>query len=187
IAHLPFLQGLGLNLRVLGLSAGIAMVIAVLLAITPAIKLSFQKMSDGLTEASRGSSGTAWSRLGSKLAPVELAISIVLVVGAGLLGQSLYRLLHVYVGFQPDHVATILAIAPQASYGKDEQAARLQQRILDTISRLPGVKSASATSRLPVTGNGDTTWVRFVGRPYNGEHNEVNARDVSSDYFATLG
>ena len=50
----------------------------------------------------------------------------------------------------------------------------------------PGVKSASVTSVFPVSGNGNTDWIRIVGKPYNGEHNEVNQREVSSDYFKTI-
>jgi len=48
------------------------------------------------------------------------------------------------------------------------------------------VKSVATTDRLPITGNGDTGWIRILGHPYNGEHNEVNEREVSAEYFATL-
>jgi len=117
---------------------------------------------------------------------LELAIAMVLLVGAGLLGKSVYRLLHVDMGFQTDHLATFQVVAPQTNYGKDEQATALLRRIISEVSRLPGVRSAALASRLPVTGNGNTNWIRIAGKPYDGRHNEVNARDVSAGYFATL-
>jgi predicted permease len=186
-ARMPFLDSLGLSLRVLGVAFVISVVAAVVFAITPTLALSFRNMRQGLIEDGRGSAGTTWRRLGSKLVALELTTAVVLLVGAGLLGQSLYRLLHVYVGFEPDHLATLMVVAPEAAYGKDEQAVQLGRQILSRISSLPGVKSAATASVPPVSFNGNTTWIRFVGRPYGGEHNEVNEREVSSDYFGAIG
>jgi macrolide transport system ATP-binding/permease protein len=62
----------------------------------------------------------------------------------------------------------------------------LDRQIVDRVSALPGVQSVGLTSVPPVSYNGNTDWIRFVGRPYNGEHNEVNLRDVSADYIKTL-
>jgi len=187
LLRMPFLQGLGLNLRVSIFGCGIALLAAVLFAITPTLRLSFGEMKEGLGEGSRGSAGNTWRRLGSKLVVVELATAVVLLVGAGLLGQSLYRLLHVDLQFQPDHLATLMVGAPDSTYGKDPQAVALGRRIISRILSLPGVTSAGTTSLFPVSYNGNTDWIRFVGRPYNGQHNEVNEREVSAGYFATLG
>jgi len=68
----------------------------------------------------------------------------------------------------------------------DQQAVALGRQIVGKISALPGAKSAALTSLLPVSGNGNTDWIRFVGRPYDGKHIEINDRDVSADYFKTL-
>jgi macrolide transport system ATP-binding/permease protein len=111
---------------------------------------------------------------------------VVLLVGAGLLGKSFYKLLHVELGFQPDHLATVQVVLPGTTYAKDSQLVAVSRQILARVSSLPGVKSAALTTMLPVSGNGNTNWIRFVGKPYNGEHNEVNQREVSSDYFKTL-
>jgi predicted permease len=75
---------------------------------------------------------------------------------------------------------------PQTTYPKDPQLLAVQRKLMDRIRSLPGVESASLTSVFPVSGNGNTDWIRIVGKPYNGEHNEVNQREVSSDYFKTL-
>ena len=134
-------------------------------------------------EGSRGSAGKAWRRLGSRLVAVELAIAMVLLVGAGLFGKSLYRLLHVELGFRPDHLATIALAAPDVRYQKSEQRVALGRELVRTVKSLPGVQSAALASQLPVSYNGNTDWIRFVGKPYDGKHIEVNERDVSSEFF----
>jgi macrolide transport system ATP-binding/permease protein len=187
LAGMPFLQGLGLSFRVSMFGCGIAVLAAVVFAVTPTLRLSFEEMREGLSEGSRGSAGSTWRRLGAKLVVVELATAMVLLVGAGLLGQSLYRLLHVDLQFQPDHLATLMVGAPDSTYGKDPQTIALGRRMIGRILSLPGVTSAGTTSVFPVSFNGNTDWIRFVGRPYNGQHNEVNERDVSAGYFQTIG
>jgi len=187
MARTPFLLSLGLNVRVLAFAGTIAFFAAVLFSLTPAMHFSRAEMRKGLAEGSWGSSGNAWRRLGSKLVVLELATAMVLLAGAGLLAQSLYRLLRVELGFQPDHLATLVVAAPDITYGKDEAAAALGRQIVRRAASLPGVKSAGIASQLPVSFNGNTDWIRFVGKPYNGEHNEVNQREVSSGYFRTIG
>jgi macrolide transport system ATP-binding/permease protein len=187
LSGMPFLRGLGLNLRVVLFGCGIALLAGVLFSVTPALRLSFAEMREGLGEGSRGSAGNTWRRLGSKLVVVELATAMVLLVGAGLLGQSLYRLLHVDLQFQPDHLATLMIGAPDSTYGKDPQTVALGRQIMRRTLSLPGVTSAGTSSVFPVSFNGNTDWIRFVGRPYNGQHNEVNEREVSAGYFAAIG
>ena len=186
MAGMPYLQGLGLNFHVVAFACTISLLAAALFSFTPVSRLSLSEMREGLTEGGRGSAGTAWRRLGSNLVGVELATAMILLVSAGLLGKSFYRLLHVDIGFQPDHLAVLYVVAPQVSYGKGEQAVALGRQIVSRIANLPGVKSVAIGSRVPLSGNGNTDWIRFVGRSYHGEHNEVNQRNVSSAYFTTL-
>ena len=127
-----------------------------------------------------------WRRLGSNLVVVELAIAVVLLVGAGLLGRSFYRLLHVETGFDTTHLATVQVMAPDSIYKKDEQDIALYREVVRRVSSLPGVQSVGITSVLPVQCNCNTDWLRFVGKPFHGEHNEVNEREVSPDYLRTL-
>ncbi len=187
MAGMPYLQGLGLNSRVLAFAGAVSLLAAALLAVTPALRLSLSDPREGLAEGGRAAAGVFWRHFGSNLVIVELAVAVVLLVGAGLLGKSFYRLLHVNLGFRPDHLATLGVAAPPTNYGKDEQAVALGRQIMSRIASLPGVQSVAITTRqLPVSFNGNTDWIRFVGRPYNGEHNEVNERDVSAGYFTTL-
>jgi predicted permease len=183
---MPFLRGLGMSMHVLVFAAGLSTLAAVLFSVTPILHFRFSKMRDGLTEGARGSAGMLWRRMGSNLVVVELATAVVLLTGAGLLGKSLYKLLHVDVGFKADHLVTINVGLPDAAFSKDAQVVAFGRDAVRRIEGLPGVESAAITSQLPVTCNCNTDWVRFVGKPYNGIHNEVNERDVTSEFFQTI-
>ena len=183
---MPYLSGLGLNSHVLIFAVAISLFAAVLFSLPPVLRLPLAKLREGLTEGGRGYAGTLWRRFGANLVVVELAIAVVLMVGAGLLGKSLHRLLQVDVGFQPEHLATLTVVLSDTTYVKDEQVVAVGREIVSRTQSLPGVQSVGLTSVLPVSFNGNTTWIRVVGQPYNGEHNEVNQRDVSSSLLATL-
>ena len=183
---MPYLNDLGLNSRVLMFSLVLAAFAAALFSLTPAFRLASLDVREGMAEGCRGSAGKVWTRIGSKLVILELSTAMVLLVGAGLLGKSFYRLLQVDAGFETKHLITMDVRVPRSAYGKDEQAVALGRKVVDEVKSLPGVTSVASASTLPLTFNGNTTWIRFVGRAYNGEHNEVNERGVSSDYFATL-
>ena len=186
MAGMPYLQNLGLNVRVLTFTTGVALLAAALFAATPILHLSVSRMQSGLTEGSRGTAGNTWRRVGSRLVVFELATAMILLVGAALLGQSLYRLLHVDVGLQADHLATLAVAAPAAKYSTNEQQAAFQRRVVNEASVLPGVQAVGVTSTPPLAG-GNTVWIRVDGRPYHGEHNEVQYREISAGYFTALG
>jgi|HubBroStandDraft_6_1064221.scaffolds.fasta_scaffold00670_9 macrolide transport system ATP-binding/permease protein len=186
ISSMPYLQGLGLNAHVMLFAMTISMGAVILFSVTPMLRLPLTQIGEGLAEGGRGYAGTLWRRFGANLVVVELAIAVVLLVSAGLLGKSFYRLLHVEIGFQSDHLATMSVVLSDASYPKDEQQAQMGRKIVNRIASLPGVQSVGTSSVLPVSFNGNTEWIRFVGRPYGGEHNEVNERDTSSAFFSTL-
>ena len=95
--------------------------------------------------------------------------------------------MQVDLGFRADHLALIEVAAPDSSYEKPERSVALERNLISKIGGLPGVQLVAITTIPPVSYNGNTDWVRFVGKPYDGTHNEVNERDVSSEYFTTVG
>lgn len=186
LSGMPYLSGLGINLHVLIFATSVVLLAATLFSLAPIARLSLSKVRDGLTEGGRGYAGTLWRKFGANFVVLELAIAVVLLFGAGLLGKSFYRLLHVDIGFQPDHLATITLNLSDAKYSKDEQIVPVVRQILQRTGNLPGVQSVGLTTMLPVGANGNTNWIRVAGHPYNGEHNEVNERSVNADFFSTL-
>ena len=183
---MPFLGGVGLNAHTAGFAVAVASLAALLLAITPMLRLSFQRMRAGLSDGDRGAASQIWRRLGANLVVFELAIAVVLLAGAGLLGRSFYRLLHVPLGFDANHLATVEVAVPGTIYPTSEQTVELYREVVRRATSLPGVESAGLTSRLPVGCNCPTDGIRIVGRTYHGEHNEVNERHVSANYLPTL-
>jgi macrolide transport system ATP-binding/permease protein len=185
IARMPFLIDVVLNVRVAWFAVGIAGAATMVFGITPVLHLSLARSRGVVPDGSRGSAGTAWRRVGSKLVVVELATAMVLLVGAGLLGKSLYRLLQVDLGLEADRLATVTIAAPPATYASDEQVLALERRIHNRIAAIPGVIAVGASSKAPLNA-GNTTWIRVAGRPYHGEHNEVQFREVTTEYLPTL-
>ncbi|MGH9411697.1 MAG: ABC transporter permease [Vicinamibacterales bacterium] len=183
-ARLPFLRGVGLHAHVWAFAVIVCGLAVALFALTPLAQLSIAGGAAALAEGSRGSAGRTWSRLGGKLVVVELALAMVLIAGGALLARSLYGLLHVNVGMAPDHVAMIGVNVPR-SYQGNAQIVALQRRVRERLESLPGVESVGTTSTRPIQG-GNTNWIQVAGRPYHGEHNEVNGREIDDGYFRTI-
>jgi predicted permease len=187
ITRLPFLADVSTDATVVAVACGIGLLATTALAVAPMARLRSSELREGLAEGGRGSSGLAWKRLGGRLVVVELATAMVLLVGAGLLGQSLYRLLKVDLGFEPDRLVTLQVAAIGPRFENRDTTVRLGRDIVAAVAALPGVESAGITSVPPVSFNGNTDWVRIVGRPWDGTHIEVNMRETSAGYFTTVG
>ena len=181
-AGLPFLENVGLTTHTALFAAAIALLTALLIAGTPTLWLIPQRVREGLSYGDRGSSGRFWRTLGGNLVVVELVIAVVLLTAAGLFGRSLYLLLHVPLGFDPDHLATVQISAPRRSA---EQKLTLYRELAQRISGIPGVENSGFTSSVPVEYSWPVDRIEIVGRPSHGEQ-EVIERHVSSDYLRTL-
>jgi predicted permease len=187
---MPYLQGLGLNGRQVVFAFGISLAATLLFSVVPILRLSLLLSShdtrEDLTEGGRNTSGTLWRHFGANLVVIELATAMVLLVGAGLLSKSFYRLLHTDIGIQPEHLATLGVVLPHSAYPKDEQIVALSRQILDGVKDLPGVSESSVSHSLPIGGIGGNTTFTIVGRPTSGAPYEVNQRQVSPSYFTAL-
>ena len=186
-ANMPFLDGVNLNVHTTVFACAVALGAALLLAGTATARLSFQKLRDGLAAGDRGAASRLWQKLGANLVVIELAIAVVLLAGAGLLGKSFYRLLHVPLGFDPNQVATVRVIAPDQVYkGGKARMAEFSREIVQRVKNLPGVESVGMTSLIPAQCDCATDRIHFPPRPYHGEHNEVDERHVSPGYLPAL-
>jgi macrolide transport system ATP-binding/permease protein len=183
--NMPFLGGVGLNSHTVAFTLLIGLMASVLLSAAPIFRLSFEKMQDGLAEGGRAS-GQHWNKLGARMITVELAVAVVLLTGAGLLGQSFYRLLHVQLGFDPSRLATLEVMAPDTSYKDGGQIIAFHQEIARRISALPGVESVGLTNMLPVQCDCPLDNFQIEGKRTRNEHNHVDERHVSWGYLPAL-
>ena len=187
LEDMPYLRGLGLNPHVTGFAVATGLVMAILFSLTPSLRLSLSDLRSGLVEGGRGGARATWKQLGANLVVLELCTAMVLLVGAGLLGRSFYRLLHVDIGLQPDHLAMIGLRSPHLRYAKPEQMVALTQRVMEQANRLPGVRSVAVAQQAPVANvAGGNTAFEIIGRPQHGTAYEAVNRQVGGSYFGTI-
>ena len=186
MAAMPFLHGLGLNGSVIAFACALSIAAGVLFALIPVARVRFGAIREDLSDGGRGAAGVLWRRFGSNLVVVELATAMVLLAGAGLLGKSLFRLLHTDIGMQPNQIATMRVEAHPEKYNKPELRVALARSVESRLASLPGVQSVGITTKLPIEDADWTTSFRIVGRPENKQHREVAIRYVNAGYMATL-
>ena len=186
LSYVPFFDDMGLTAHVWLFAGALAVLAGGVFSAAPILRMPLAHLREGLHDGGRGGAGNLWKRLGAHLVMAELAIAVVLLAGAGLLAKSFWRMLHVELGFDPAHLAVVNVELPDAEFQKDAQQEAFAKGALDRVRMLPGVQDAAVTTVPPVTCNCDTDWIRFVGKPYNGVHNEVNDRQVSAGFFHTV-
>jgi macrolide transport system ATP-binding/permease protein len=165
--------------------AALVLIALILFAVTPALQLPLAGLRAGLASGATASTGTAWRSLGAQLVVIELATTMVLLTGAGLLGKSLYKLLHVDIGFTPSHLATLWMAARDLKYLQNDQDLALQREVVTRLQNLPGVRGVGVANDLPLGGDGGTQ-IGFVGRPALGFNNEVGHVQVGVGYLPAL-
>lgn len=181
---LPYLRGLDSDLHTVALACCLMALSAFLFAVAPTGRISLSQTMEGLRAGTRGGSGLTWRRFGTTLVVVEVALAMVLMSGAALLGKSLYMLLHVDTGMNPDHLASVDLKWPIARYSYDDEKVALGRQIVEKVSALPGVKSAAISLASPVGAAWGNASFHLTGRPNEG--NLALNRQVSAGYFATL-
>jgi putative ABC transport system permease protein len=185
--RLPRIDDVSIDLRVLGFCLLTSFVISLLAGLTPALGSTGVDLNEALKQGGRGSSASHRG-LRNLLVIGELALSLVLLVGAGLLVQTLWRLQHVHTGFAPEHILTTRIPLSEYKYTQPAQRALLSD-LRERVSKLPGVLSAALSYALPML-NAGTMPFNIEGAPPHGFNEaayEVGERLVSSTYFSVLG
>jgi putative ABC transport system permease protein len=185
---MPFLRGLTLNAGVLGFSFALSLLTGLVFGLAPALQSSRLDLNEVLKEGGRNASAGASHRLRSAMVVTEIALAVVLLVGAGLMMKSLLRLLQTNVGFKTDNVLTMTVILPPAKYTDPNQQVAFNEQLRERVKSLPGVVDAGTVDRLPLNA-GNTTRFYVDGDPVPapGKEIEANIRVASDDYFKALG
>ncbi|MFL6276628.1 MAG: ABC transporter permease [Blastocatellia bacterium] len=179
---------IGMDVRVLAFTLLISIITGVLFGLMPAIHSSKTDLNESLKEGARGSSeGGRRMSLRGALVTLEVAIAVVLLVAAGLLIQSLWRLQRVDAGINPHNVMTFDLGVPEVKYGPQKQSEFFRQ-LQARLAALPGVEAASAVTPLPLSNRNMSISFETEGRPLPpGQHPSSAYRAVSIDYFRTMG
>jgi putative ABC transport system permease protein len=187
---IPRLRDLQINAWVLAFSGAVCIVTGVMFGLAPALHALRSALNTSLKEGgSRSSQLSDRLHLRSFFVVSELALAVVLLVSAGLLTKTLWRLQHVDTGFQSENILSFRFALPQAKYPEPRQRADLYQRIEERLAALPGVESVGATSGLPFGGSRSATSFDIEGRPYDAAHMPLphaDYRTVSPAYFQTM-
>jgi putative ABC transport system permease protein len=185
---MPFLQSLHIDGSILAFSFGLSLLTGLVFGLAPALQSSRLDLNEALKAGGRQTSAGSGHRLRSAMVVSEIALAVVLLIGAGLMMKSLLRLLQTNIGFKTENLLTMTVIAPPSKYNDVNQQINFNDRLRERVQSLPGVAGAGTVNILPVN-SGNTTRFFIDGDPVPaaGSETEANIRNVSDDYFKTLG
>ena len=177
-----------LSAGVLAFSAGLAILSTLLVGFVPGLQASRLALFETLRDQRSGSDARHSVRLRNLLAVCEIALTVLLLSGAGLMLRSFQRLREVDTGFHADRVITMPIALPNVDRSAAQRIALLHE-LLEDLNRTPGIEMAAATDRIPLSGESNWGRINVVGRPLldSAHAPSVEARAVSANYFRTLG
>ena len=185
----PRIAEASLRWPVLLFSAGVTLVTGVAVGLVPAVHAMQPQLTGALSESGRGSAGGRERRRArSVLLVSQVALALVLLIGAGLMLRTLQRLLDVQPGVQVDGAVTLGVRVGGPRYQNPLETIAFYDQLTERLEALPGVRFVGAINALPFGTSGPTTWLRFASRPpTNGPPPEAEYRSVTPGYFAAMG
>ena len=187
--QIPRVDELAVDARVIGFALLASLATGLLFGIFPALQAAGVNLQTTLSEEGRGGAASAGRhRFRRALVISEIALSLVLLVGAGLLIRSFFYLEHIAAGFNPDKILTMRFTLPAAKYKSDESIATFIDQLLEKAKAVPGVASAAVVSPLPFSGEGWESGISIEGHPTApGQNPSIETAVVSPDYFRSMG
>jgi putative ABC transport system permease protein len=179
-----------LDTRVLLFALAVSVLTGWLFGLVPALQLARPDLQSFLKEGARGSGeGARWNRVRGGFVVAQVALSLLLLVSAGLLIRSFDKLLRVDVGFKPERLLSLEYRLPRTKYKEVAAQWNFHHQVMDRIREVPGVQSVSLVRGLPFSGNGATTAIILPDRepPAKGMEPEVMFNSATSNYFETMG
>ncbi|HXD34188.1 MAG TPA: ABC transporter permease [Pyrinomonadaceae bacterium] len=183
------LTSVTMDKRVLGFAVLVSVLTSLIFGLLPALESSRQQTSESLKEGGRGNTGGRSQRALNWFVVAQVALSLMLLVGSGLMIKSLIRLQSVDPGFDRANVVTVAVSLPRAKYPESQQKIDFFKRLLTNVRQLPGVSSAGIGSGPPFAGIPAGTRFTIEGRPAVAASDEpvTDVRMVDQEYFKTLG
>jgi putative ABC transport system permease protein len=186
-ALLPRLDEVGLDLRVLLFTLGVSLLTGLIFGLAPALRASKGDMHSTLKEGGRTGVGRGQQRLRGLLVVAEVALSLVLLVGAGLLVKSFVRVLTADKGFDANQVLMANLTLASFKYPEPAQQARFFQQFLEGVKTVPGVEAAGVVNNAPLTGDGTDGGIKIEGRNDPPDQLPIAEKSiVSPEYFSVM-
>jgi len=185
---LPLMRGISVNGPVLAFTVAATLVTTILFGLAPALAAAHTSLIENLKEGGRGAGeGLRRSRFRSALVVVEVALALLLVIGATLTILSLARLQAVDPGFNPESVLTAEIVLPRSGYAEPARRANFYRLLLERVTAIPGVKSAGMASHLPFSGSKSGNDIVAEGAPPKpGDESIAFVRSIDPEYFRAL-
>jgi predicted permease len=192
LRDVPFrtLDDITMDAKVLAFTWGVTCLTGLIFGLAPALLFSKRSVNEALQEGSRGATGGGGARLRQGLVVLEVALALIVLAGAGLMIQSMWRLLNVAPGLDPTNVITMKMSLPQENlYVGPPANPGFARELQAQVGGIPGVVSVSAVSHLPIGGGMAGRGFFIEGHPDPGEENQPGARYsvICPRYFQTLG
>ncbi|HEY0876280.1 MAG TPA: ABC transporter permease [Vicinamibacterales bacterium] len=186
---IPRLESVTIDGTVLAFTVAASVLSGLVFGLIPALTASGSQLTESLKEGGRTGSASRGKRTRATFVVVEVALALVLLVGAGLLIRSFARLMDVDTGFDTSQTLAMRVSLPQSQYREPAQRIQFFDRLFERIDALPGVQSSGAVSFLPLAGLGAATGYEVVGLPSPplGQEPVADVRVITNDYFESLG
>jgi len=188
-ADFPRLQEISIDGRVLGFTLLAATVCGLIFGLAPALQSSRINLNESLKEGGRGSDGSGRRRMRRALVVTEIAFSLMLLVGAGLMVKSFMKLQSVSPGFKPDHILTMHLTLPRVRYDSDEKIINYYRQLIERVTAVRGVEAAGLSISLPPDHLEVSDSFSIEGKPLPSGSSQLSVPIVmtSPEYFTALG
>jgi putative ABC transport system permease protein len=192
--EMPTWIEINIDWRVLAFTLAVSILTGLIAGLAPALQASKPDLNELLKEGVKGSQGAARQELRKALIVAEIALALILLVGAGLMVKSFLRLRQTELGFKPNNLLTLRVALPWRKYNDTQGPERQRQffqQLLDRLAALPGVESSAITSNLPLSSERQEGKLTFTVEGQSAEEQQrnpyLNDLRVSPNYFQTIG
>ncbi|MEN3331160.1 MAG: hypothetical protein V7641_525 [Blastocatellia bacterium] len=189
IEGIPRIDEVGVNGTVLAFTAGVALLTGLLFGLTPALRAYKMGLAGGMREGGRGTTGSR--RMNGALVAAQFALSLMLLIGAGLLFKSFQRLESVSIGFKPEKMLTMITSLPRLKYAQPEHQLQFYRSLIERVRSLPGIQDAAMITNLPFTGTDNTDGFNIEGQESltdsKEEREQAQLQQVTPGSFQAMG
>ncbi len=187
-ASMELNAGVKIDARIFGFTLLLSLLTGIVFGLAPALQAAKVDLNEALKQSGgRTGTGAGHRRLRGMLVVTEIALALVLLVGAGLLIQTFLKLRALDIGVNPDNVLTLRTQLPRGKYGELPKRTAFYQQVLERVRTLPGVVAAGYSTAVPLTWKGGTSGFVVEGQSVQGPGQDANNRQVTVGYLETMG